>query len=168
MTDPHHLYDQPWLSEAGSVHEIVPRDNYERRAELVRVVDGDTLHCRLDMGGRLLTDDVVRLSWVNTPEHRGHEYEAGHWVTARLIELLGDEPKLQIRSREFRLDKYGRYVADVYCLGTWVNRWLIERRFGWPTDASGQIIGGGRDIDRLTGIPADIRRRVQQEQGASR
>jgi endonuclease YncB( thermonuclease family) len=48
---------------------LIPDDQYVRRAEVVSVHDGDTLHVNIDHGMHLWTHDVpVRLAGSNAPE----------------------------------------------------------------------------------------------------
>lgn len=83
-------------------------------AVVVRVVDGDTIHCNLDLGWRVfMTDAPVRLDLINAPELYT---DAGKAARKFLVDQLGELPRpATVTSRS--LDKYGRVLASVYVPG---------------------------------------------------
>jgi len=93
---------------------------YNYRAELVRVVDGDTVRLRLykdiDIGFHILqtisTEMNFRLARINTPEVRGIEKEAGLKAKAYVEECLNKSQYL--RAITYKPDKYGRWLIDLY------------------------------------------------------
>ncbi len=52
-------------------------DPYLRRADLARVIDGDTVVLHIDLGWHITVDYAVRLLGVNSPEKRGITKAAG-------------------------------------------------------------------------------------------
>lgn len=80
-----------------------------RVESVLRVVDGDTLDLRLDLGFYLSTALRFRLLGVDTPE-RGEPgwAEAGDYVRAWV--LL--HPDLRVMTH--KADSFGRWLADVY------------------------------------------------------
>lgn len=119
--------------------EVQPEVNYVSRAELIKVVDGDTLRVDIDLGYTIRVRRDIRLSSVDTPEVRGPEREAGKYVAARVAEFLGPTPQLIIQSLRFSTGKYGRSLCRVWADGRCLNDWLLEERLGWPTDPSGRL-----------------------------
>lgn len=83
-------------------------------AAIVRVVDGDTIHCNLDLGWKIFHIDAsIRLDLINAPEMVTPEGKAARKY---LQDLLGDLPRpATVTSRS--LDKYGRVLASVYVDG---------------------------------------------------
>lgn len=166
MTDPHHARDDfdlissiHWPEESGDV----PKDYFVRQAKLLRIVDGDTLRFEIDQGfGSKLTHDI-RLKGLDTPEKRGKEAYAGQWVTEQVEKWFGGEiDKLErctIWSVEFELGKFGRCLCHVWFNGRSLNEWLLNKRYAWPADESGKIVGP-RDLDRLN-LPAEIMEKVR-------
>lgn len=84
-------------------------------AEVVRVVDGDTLavKARIWLGQMVETD--VRIARIDAPEltrpRCGREREMAEQARARLSQSLGDGP---VSLRDVRYDKYGgRVLAEV-------------------------------------------------------
>ena len=138
---------------------MAPEDQFVRRAELVRVIDGDTLRLRIDQGFGSTLLHNVRLSEVDAPEPRGVESLAGKFVTSQVLDFFGEQTSLIIHSKEFKLGKWGRCIAEAWLGDVSLNRWLLESGYAWPVDHTGAIIGL-RAIERLTGIPYEIRQEV--------
>ena len=90
---------------------------------VVRVVDGDTIHVRVD--GHL---EKVRYIGVNTPEvhHPSKGEEPGgreaHAVNRRLVEGKRVRLELDVQAR----DRYGRLLAYVWIGDTMINAELVR------------------------------------------
>jgi|TARA_R110000824_G_scaffold124248_5_gene282535 micrococcal nuclease len=94
------------------------RDDYIRRAKIVRLVDGDTVDVDIDLGMAITTRQRLRLFGINTPEVRGSEKVAGHAATQHLADLLvryrhEGEWDIVVQTRKDKRGKYGRYLADL-------------------------------------------------------
>ena len=93
---------------------------YEYKAELIRVVDGDTIRLRLykdvDVGFYITQTTSAemnfRLMRVDTPEVRGIEKEAGLVVKAYVEEYLNNA--VSLRAVTYKPDKYGRWLVELY------------------------------------------------------
>jgi micrococcal nuclease len=93
---------------------------HEYNARLVRVIDGDTIVCDIDLGfGIWLKKEHVRLARINTPEIRTKDLKekfAGMEAKEYVIGIFED---LAYFDRYFTLKtfknsgKYGRYIAEV-------------------------------------------------------
>ncbi len=79
------------------------------KAELERVIDGDTLHVILDLGFKLTHREILRLRGINAPELSS---AAGKKSAKALEKILKDVPFLIVKTTA--TDVYGRYVCDVY------------------------------------------------------
>lgn len=89
---------------------------YEYNASLVRVVDGDTLVLKIDLGFKVEVEQTVRLFGVDTPELIGETREAGLAAKSAVVSMLTVESvgKLLVRTHKpAKRDKYGRYVAEI-------------------------------------------------------
>ena len=88
---------------------------YDYMATLVRVIDGDTVDCDIDLGfGVLLKNQRVRLYGINTPETRTRdlkEKQAGLAAHARLVELLPE--KFVLTSVKDKKGKFGRILGII-------------------------------------------------------
>tara|TARA_R110002020_G_scaffold302595_2_gene517963 strand:- start:5769 stop:6140 length:372 start_codon:yes stop_codon:yes gene_type:complete len=94
------------------------RDQYIRRARIVRLVDGDTCVIDVDMGMAITVRATVRLFGINTPEVRGPEKVAGHAATQHLADLLvryrhEGEWDIVVQTRKDKRGKFGRYLASL-------------------------------------------------------
>lgn len=97
---------------------------YEYRAEIVRVVDGDTVHARVDLGCDVRIDLTLRLARINAPELRTAEGVAAKQALERIVAAAGGT--LTLRTLRDRREKYGRYLAElVDAAGNNVNEQLV-------------------------------------------
>ena len=92
---------------------------YEYRANINRVVDGDTVDCDIELGfGVVLADERVRIMGIDTPESRTSdkvEKVFGLAAKEQLKTLLGKQCilKTQIaRNGEDMKGKFGRILGD--------------------------------------------------------
>lgn len=89
---------------------------YIYNAEVIRVVDGDTVIASVDVGFDMWKRCNIRLHGIDTPETRTrdlNEKKAGNKAKDRLIELLkSNDNKFVLDSRG--LDKYGRVLGILY------------------------------------------------------
>jgi micrococcal nuclease len=94
--------------------------------EVVRIVDGDTIHVRL-------TDRIekVRYIGVNTPEvhhpTRGAEPGGREATSVNRSLVAGKHVRLELDVRE--RDRYGRLLAYVWVGGVMVNAELVRRGY---------------------------------------
>jgi len=107
--------------------------SYRYRAELDRVVDGDTLDVLIDLGFYIKIKERIRLEGVDTPEIYGvpqdsEEYrrglEAKEYVERRLVE---NRNQMIIETR--KMGKWRRWLAKVYLpdTGRTLNEELVEK-----------------------------------------
>ena len=88
---------------------------YEYNCIIERVVDGDTVDVRVDVGFDVWTQQRVRLMGIDTPEKRTRdlrEKKFGLIATARVEELLPVGSKQRVVITKQGRGKYGRYLAD--------------------------------------------------------
>ncbi len=93
----------------------MPQPAYAYRASVLRVVDGDTVELRADLGFRVFVDVTVRLWGIDAPETRGETREAGLRAAARVRELCPEGATVTLHSKA--LDKYGRSVGSLTLAG---------------------------------------------------
>lgn len=92
------------------------------RAELDRIIDGDTIDFRIDLGfGHSVKPLRVRLAGINTPEIRGYEREAGlaakafveQWCNAVELASAGRVEFPFVVDTE-KTGKYGRWLGTIW------------------------------------------------------
>ena len=97
------------------------------RAEVVRVIDGDTFVARVAIWPSLTSETAIRLRGIDTPELHGPDRARAQAARQRLTELLASG---EILLRDVGTDKYGnRLDAQVSTAGHDVAE--ILRREGW-------------------------------------
>jgi len=96
---------------------------FEYRAEVLKVVDGDTVDFRIDLGFRIQQTIRTRLKGIDTPEMGT---EAGRAAKAAVMSLLPVGSKVVIQTAVNPGDKYGRWLAHVLLPGRGnLNDWLV-------------------------------------------
>lgn len=135
-----------------------PSTSYCKDAIIVRVVDGDTLRLRIDLGWKITTEQDVRLRGVDTPEPRGAERYCGKYVTAAVEEWIDkrtdSKRMVKVDSRKYVSGKYGRTIADVWIGGESLNQFLLTSKLGWVTNDDGAL-EQPRDL-RLLNLPPSL------------
>jgi micrococcal nuclease len=106
---------------------------YEYKADLIRVVDGDTVWLNVDLGFRTRVSVDFRVAGLNAPEVVGVTKSAGLAAAAELLRLLSLGP---IRVVSEKTEKYGRWLARLYVTTEAgevdVNRALLDGGFATP------------------------------------
>lgn len=92
---------------------------YEYRAELERVVDGDTYDFQVDLGFHVFTRIRIRMLGVDTAETYGvkkesDEYQRGMEHKRFVEEWLDEADEIFIETEKDEQGKYGRWLARVY------------------------------------------------------
>lgn len=101
---------------------------YQYRADLIRVVDGDTLHLDVDLGFDIKRKDTFRLYGLNCPEmNTAAGEEARDWLVQKLT-----EGALIITTRKDKREKYGRYLVTLWIDNENVNLQMIEAGHAVP------------------------------------
>ena len=88
---------------------------YQYMCKLERVVDGDTIDVRIDLGFDIHHSARVRMMGIDTPESRTRNLEEkalGLARKARLKELLKGK-KIKLETSKEGKGKFGRVLADV-------------------------------------------------------
>jgi len=99
---------------------------YKYRAEIVRVVDGDTVDATVDLGFGLRLSARFRMLGINSPERNTPE---GKKSLARLAELLPVGSQVVIQTTKDKREKYGRYLGTFLVAGKSINQQLVDEGF---------------------------------------
>lgn len=84
---------------------------YQYRAEVLKIVDADTVDILVDLGFSVLTKQRVRLKGLNAPERNTTEGKVAlAWLQSRLP--LGTTVTIE-SEKPGGGDKYGRYLAVI-------------------------------------------------------
>ena len=103
------------------------KDKYLYEAELIRVIDGDTVDAWIDLGFNITVRRRIRLWGINAPETRTRDLEEkreGKLAAARLEEMLAlNRGSFMVRS--IGVDKYGRCLGELYIQEVNLNKQLL-------------------------------------------
>lgn len=95
---------------------------YEYTAEILNVVDGDTVDLNVNLGFDIKKKIRVRLSRINAPEMYGMikespEYQKG-LASMKFVQDFAKmtNNKVRIVTVKDKTEKYGRYLAEVFAL----------------------------------------------------
>jgi endonuclease YncB( thermonuclease family) len=106
--------------------ERTAKDLFTYQAVVERVIDGDTLKVRVDLGFDLEHRETLRLRGIDAPEMSN---KAGEAAKAFVLSILKEADTITIYTS--RSDKYDRYLADVFAASdsgeVFVNNLLLER-----------------------------------------
>ena len=93
---------------------------YEYDAEVIRVIDGDTIEVLFDLGLGVFKKAKIRFARIDTPETYGvkkesAEYIAGKKATAFVIEWLErHDNKIRVVTVKDKKGGFGRYLGEIY------------------------------------------------------
>lgn len=104
---------------------------YVYKCKLLRIIDGDTLECNIDLGFNIWKKSTLRLKGIDAPELRTKDLiEKEHAIEStealkNLILTENTEGIFYIHSK--KVDSFGRCLATVLLKsGLEVNTYLIE------------------------------------------
>ena len=98
--------------------------NYEYKAKVINVVDGDTIDALVDLGFKVQIMQRLRLARVDTPERTQPGYAAARDFVKGLLE--GKEVTITTH----KVSKWGYFLADVVIDGRDVSDLLIVSNLG--------------------------------------
>lgn len=104
---------------------------YEYSGALLKIVDGDTVHVRVDLGCDVRIDLTLRLAGIDAPEM---STTAGVAARDYITTLL--KGPLIVQTVKDRKEKYGRYLATIFVGGSTVsvNQQMLESGHAVPYD----------------------------------
>lgn len=102
--------------------------NYEYKAKVINVVDGDTIDALVDLGFKVQIMQRLRLARVDTPERAQPGYAAARDFVKTLIEGKN------VNVATHKVSKWGYFLADVIVDGRDISDMLIEAGLGKPYD----------------------------------
>lgn len=114
---------------------------WEYRIKINRVVDGDTVDARIDLGFSVHINVRIRVYGIDTPEVRTRDLEEkarGKAASARMKEILANADSVSVKS--LGVDKFGR------CLGI-----LMVEGGGTKYNVAEQLIKEGYGVEYLGG-----------------
>ncbi len=89
---------------------------YEYKAEVIRVIDGDTIFLNVNLGFNMSYKTKMRLFDIDCPETRTRdllEKARGHEAKAFVEDEIKDK-KVIIKTQKDKTGKFGRVLGDIY------------------------------------------------------
>jgi len=118
---------------------LVDMESFIYRAQVLKVVDGDTVDLYIDQGFHSYRFERARLLGVNTPEmHADDEKLRTKALEAKnyMIELLKPNPVIgetwPVMIRTHKSDVFGRWLCDLYMGDFYVNKSLLDKGLAVP------------------------------------
>ena len=107
------------------------KEVYNYKCQLVKVVDGDTIDCILDLGFSVLHKCRVRLYGIDTPESRTRDKDEKirGKLAAKFLEdaiNLGKNVVLRSKLKDSK-GKYGRVLGEVVVDGININDVMVKK-----------------------------------------
>lgn len=102
---------------------------YQYKAELIKVIDGDTIDLQVDLGFHAFMKIRFRLNGVDTPEIRGESRDAG-LIAKKFITDTLTTGELTVVSK--KTGKYGRWLGVLFVNKTNINELMIEQGHAVP------------------------------------
>jgi micrococcal nuclease len=108
-------------------------DLYTYRADVVNVLDGDTIKVVVDLGFGVRSVQTLRLRGIDAPEIATADGMEAKKALAKMLKIqdggwgMADgkaNPGVLIKT--VKSDKYDRYLADVFIGGAYVNQELVK------------------------------------------
>lgn len=105
------------------------------KAELLGVVDGDTLDVLIDLGFDIKLKQRIRLLGINTPETKGKTRTAG-LESKEFVKMWMDSRQFVIQTEKDKQEKFGRILGKIYDIQTQecLNDLLIKKGLAVPYD----------------------------------
>jgi len=100
---------------------------YEYNAICIRVIDGDTIDARVDLGFSVWIECRVRLEGIDAPETRTknlEEKQAG-LKTKAFLQAIMDECGHKFVLKSHGVGKYGRCLGTIHVDGESINQRLL-------------------------------------------
>ena len=101
---------------------------YYYKVEILRVVDGDTVDVRMDLGFNVWHKCRVRLMGINAPESRTRDLEekARGLAAKDWLKNILDSAQADIEMQSHGVGKYGRVLGELYINEVNINQLMVK------------------------------------------
>ena len=94
--------------------------------EVLRVVDGDTVDVRIDLGFNVWHKCRVRLMGINAPESRTRDLEEKKRGLAAKQWLIDKVDSKEVEMQSHGVGKYGRVLGELYINKVNINQLMVK------------------------------------------
>lgn len=88
--------------------------DYRYKAFVNKIIDGDTIDVRVDLGFSIFVDMRLRLNGIDTNELHSVDLEKRAKAIEARLHVADRILNKDVELVTYKEDKYGRYLADVY------------------------------------------------------
>lgn len=101
---------------------------YYYKIELLKVVDGDTIDVRIDLGFNVWHKCRVRLMGINAPESRTRNLEekARGLAAKDWLKNILESAQADLEMKSYGVGKYGRVLGEIYINDVNINLMMVE------------------------------------------
>jgi micrococcal nuclease len=92
----------------------MPMQQWVYRARCERLIDGDTIIARLDMGLHVERVERIRLSFINAPEMGTPEGRAAQTFALGWMAVAATVAPYPLLIETFKTDDYGRWLGTIW------------------------------------------------------
>jgi micrococcal nuclease len=117
---------------------------YNYNIDVIRVIDGDTIDCFIDLGFNVSIKSRIRLHGINTPETRTKNIKEKHYGIEAKLKLFKLLEEKEVTMVSHGIGKFGRVLGVLYVDDVNINEILVKE--GYAVE-----YGGGKkmEIDEL-------------------
>jgi micrococcal nuclease len=106
-------------------------------SDVIKIVDGDTVDLKIDLGFNIFTVQRIRLAGIDAPELKGlteeerkHATEAKNFVVNYFEEAKTNGYQIYVKTTLD--DKYGRMLGRIHCNNKCLNDLMISNKMAVP------------------------------------
>lgn len=107
---------------------------YQYYAEVLRIIDGDTLTLRIDLGYYVQIRSTVRLAFIDAPEMATPQGPVSRAAVEQWLDIHephdANRGAVVVQTFKDKADKYGRMIAEIRCAlcagnDQTLNQWMM-------------------------------------------
>jgi micrococcal nuclease len=125
----------PLISSASSIK------TNEYQADVIRVLDGDTVALKIYLGFGITLESHCRLDGVNSPELHGDTY-TNAMESKKFVYSMVMGKRIKLLTMDDKRDKYGRVLGIIMVDGKNVNQMLLDKKLAIPMNPDGSAVKG--------------------------
>jgi micrococcal nuclease len=118
--------ESPMEFRKGMQYSMPAITGYMYNGSIYKWIDGDTVEVVLDLGLKIAHRTIVRLHGLNAPEKNTEE---GQLLIEHLNLNYPSNSVIVVQTIKDKKEKYGRYLANIYCNNININEYLLANNF---------------------------------------
>ena len=127
-----HILESKHGETLPRLEDVEKGDRYYYGAEVLRVIDGDTIEARIDLGFDTFRVETLRLHGIDAPEMKLAEREEGERSKQWLISQIAEGGTTTIRTIKDETGSFGRYLAVLFYEDRNLNEEMLDLELAVP------------------------------------